>query len=190
MKVPKQANCKIKDCNVQFPQINSLHIYCSPSCAIKDYTAKAAKRQAKDIKDSQKASRAITRQLKEKAKTRSDWLREAQAEFNKFIRLRDEKDPCISCGRYHQGQYHAGHYLSIGSSLELRFNEDNCHRQCAPCNNHLSGNQIRYRQGLIKKIGEDKVLWLEGPHTLPKLGILEIKAIKEKYKIKAKSILC
>ena len=79
----------------------------------------------------------------------------AQAAFNKYIRLRDDKEPCISCQRHHQGQYHAGHYKTVGAHSELRFNEDNCHKQCAPCNNHLSGNIENYRPNLIKKIGRE-----------------------------------
>ena len=54
--------------------------------------------------------------LKEKLKTRNEWLKEAQIAFNAFIRIRDIELPCISCGRHHTGQYHAGHYRSVGSA--------------------------------------------------------------------------
>ncbi|WP_416182588.1 recombination protein NinG [Histophilus somni] len=36
-------------------------------------------------------------------KSRSERLKELQGVFNRFIRLRDKKLPCSSCGRYHQG---------------------------------------------------------------------------------------
>ena len=136
----------------------------------------------------EKKERKEHRQAKERIKSRGDWLKEAQAVFNKYIRLRDEKDPCISCGRNHTGQYHAGHYRSVGAAPELRFDENNVHKQCAPCNNHKSGNAIEYRIALVKRIGLDKVEWLEGPHEAKKYTIEEIKEIKMKYKAKAKEL--
>jgi hypothetical protein len=124
----------------------------------------------------------LIREAREKIKTRSQWLKEVQTEFNKFIRARDEKLPCISCQRFHTGQWHCGHYLSVGSNPALRFCEDNCHKQCAPCNNHLSGNIIAYRRAIIEKLGIQKVEWLEGHHEPKKYTIDELKALKAHYK--------
>jgi hypothetical protein len=122
-------------------------------------------------------------------KSRADWLREAQAAFNRYIRLRDHDKPCISCGRQHQGQWHAGHYRSVGACPELRFMELNVHKQCAPCNDHLSGNIVEYRRGLIERIGIDQVEWLEGNHEAKKYTIEEIKAIKAEYTHKSKELM-
>lgn len=132
----------------------------------------------------EKSRKIKTKALKVKVLNddRSHWIKKAQAAFNKYVRLRDAKDPCISCGRFHEGQYHSGHYKSVGSSPELRFCELNNHKQCAPCNNHLSGNIVNYRPRLIDKIGLDKVEWLEGPHKSAKLSIDDIKSIEKKYK--------
>jgi len=121
---------------------------------------------------------------KEKIKTKAQHLKDAQAEFNKFIRLRDADQPCISCGRFHSGQYHAGHYLTVGAKPELRFDEDNCHKQCAPCNNHLSGNLVNYRINLEKRIGIERVERLEGPHDLPNWTIEQIQEIRKHYRQK------
>ena len=150
---------------------------CGPICAIKH--SKAAK---------EKAFKKETKRLKDKIKSRSQWLKEAQAEFNKYVRKRDEKEPCISCGRHHNGQYHAGHYLSVGACPELRFHPLNNNKQCAPCNNHLSGNQVKYRQRLLVKIGIEVLEWLEGPHEPQKLTIIDIKEIKQYYKDQFKLI--
>jgi hypothetical protein len=65
------------------------------------------------------------REAKAKLKTRSQWLKGAQIVFNRFIRLRDEGDSCISCGRNTGAKMNAGHYKSVGSTPALRFNEDN-----------------------------------------------------------------
>ena len=121
-------------------------------------------------------------------KSRGDWLREAQAVFNKYIRLRDAELPCVSCGRFHEGQWHAGHYLSVGAHPELRFNELQVWKQCMPCNAHLSGNQVNYRIELINRIGLDKVEWLEGKHEPLKLTIDEIKVLIAEYKLKIKQL--
>lgn len=150
-------------------------------CAL-DYQAQKREKARK------KAFNAETKVMREKVKTRSEWAKEAQAAFNKFIRLRDAGQPCISCGRYHQGQNHAGHYKSVGSSPELRFDESNCHLQCAPCNNHLSGNIANYRPNLVIKIGQEAVDRIEGPHEPKKYSIDDLKAIKAKYKEKAKQL--
>ena len=86
--------------------------------------------------------------------------KKAQTVFNKFIRERDKDNGCISCntGRVQN----AGHYLSQGHFSALRFNEDNTNGQCIRCNMYLHGNLIHYRTNLIEKIGEERVLKLEG----------------------------
>ena len=145
---------------------------------------KAIQSQAKKEKD----NRRLLRERKQELRSRSWYLKECQKWFNKFIRLRDAHEPCISCGRHHQGQYHAGHYRTVASSPELRFEELNCHKQCAPCNNHLSGNIVNYRPSLIKKIGLDKVEWLEGPHKPIKITIDELKDLIAGYKSKCKEL--
>lgn len=158
--------------------------FCSVECAYKH--SRKLQEQARKRKEV-KAKREHAKR-KESLKTRAQWLKEAQAEFNKFIRLRDAGNPCISCGRHHQGQYHAGHYLSVGACPELRFTEENVHLQCMPCNAHLSGNIVNYRKALIEKIGDNRVEWLEGKHEPLKLTIEQIKEIKLKYRAKAKDI--
>ena len=95
-----------------------------------------------------------------KRRTRASYVTAAQKEVNRYIRLRDRNKPCISCGTWNAA-WNAGHYFSTGSSPHLRFNLLNIHKQCVVCNMHLSGNLIRYRQNLVKKIGEDRVLVLE-----------------------------
>ncbi|HDL5482293.1 TPA: recombination protein NinG, partial [Mannheimia haemolytica] len=125
----------------------------------------------------------------EKLKSRSAWLKDLQNIFNKFIRLRDKDLPCISCGRHHQGQWHAGHYKTVGGNPELRFNEDNVHRQCSVCNNHLHGNIVNYRVNLIEKIGLERVEFLERKDHPPlKLTIEQIKDLIKVYKAKCKEL--
>lgn len=113
-------------------------------------------------------------------------LAKAQEVFNKFIRMRDENEHCISCGHSGDRQFHAGHYRPSGRNEELRFNEDNCHKQCERCNRQLSGNLTPYRIALINKIGLEKVELLESCNNVKKFTIEELKEIIKKYKLKLK----
>ena len=173
----KQKKCK--SCGRKFALFNSLAQVCSVDCAIQ---------YAKNNKVQERTRRALHNIAKERIKTRSDYLKDAQNVFNAFIRERDKNEPCISCGRYHSGQYHAGHYRSVGACPELRFCELNVHKQCSACNNHKSGNIVEYRINLVKKIGAEQVEWLEGKHEPKKYSIDEIKEIKAKYRLKLREL--
>jgi hypothetical protein len=154
-------------------------------CQVTYATAHALKSQEKRVK----AERKDLRERREKAKPLSWHKSEAQRWANKFVRLRDAALPCISCQRFHSGQYHAGHYRSVGASPELRYEELNIHKQCSACNNHLSGNIINYRINLIHKIGQEAVDWLEGKHEARHYTIDDLKAIKAKYKTLCRELM-
>lgn len=147
-------------------------------------------RKLKEKKEAgeEKAKRKETKSRLEKLKPRSDWMKDAQQAVNAFVRERDSDLPCISCGRHHQGQYHAGHYLSRGAHPELALDPRNIHKQCQPCNTHLSGNQIEYRKGLIARYGIEFVDWLEGPHSPAKHTIHELKEIRDNYRDKLRDL--
>lgn len=91
-------------------------------------------------------------------------LKKTQDTFNAFIRARDDKKGCISCGGPLQV---AGHYFSQGHYPALQFNEVNVNGQCTRCNKHLHGNLIHYRSGLVNRYGEQKVLLLEATARRP-----------------------
>ena len=175
---------KCRVCRNEFVPQKPMATVCSHECAL---TLAASKRAKAEKVASVKAKKADSEKRKA-IKSRAQWLKEAQAAFNAFIRLRDHDLACISCGRHHQGQYHAGHYRSVGAAPELRFSEQNVHKQCAPCNTHLSGNITRYRGGLLKKLGSDVVLWLEGHHEAKHYTIQQLEAIKLEYTALAREI--
>ena len=138
-------------------------------------------------KEFNKETRAMKKAMNDKDP--SFWSDKAQAICNKYILLRDKDKPCISCGNTNNVKYDAGHYLSRGHSAALRFNEFNIHKQCsAYCNVNNSGQSIRYRQALVKLYGEEKVLWLEGYHEMPRYRIEDYKRIYEEFKLKIKEI--
>lgn len=157
--------------------------YCSEPCVI----AYAMANRAKGRKAQEKEHRRQKREYYQKdIKTR----REAAVYwFNRFIRLRDAGSPCISCGASNSDiQYHAGHFIPAGSSTALRFDEKNCHLQCARCNLFRSGALAEYRVGLEQKIGAEAVAFLEGPQPTIKITATWYKSIEDKYKAKCKLV--
>jgi hypothetical protein len=129
-------------------------------------------------------------ETKEKLKTKSQHLKELQVIFNKYIRLRDAEEPCISCRTKANVKYDAGHYIAVSESPALRFNEDNVHKQCSNyCNVNKSGNYHAYRFWLLEKIGVERVEALESSRHIPlKLSVDEINELKQVYRAKIKSI--
>jgi len=150
-----------------------MQVCCSVPCAL----------QLAQIKR-EKAERSAYRQAKDKIKSRGEWAREAQAAFNAWIRERDKALPCISCRRHHTGQYHAGHYRSRGSNPALSYEPLNCHKQCSVCNNWRSGHLTEYRINLLKKIGQEALDWLEGPHEPKKYSIDDLRQIRDDYRMR------
>lgn len=174
--------CRV--CKSEFEPRASFQVACRYECAV----ALVEKQKTAAQKQAATKQRKADRERKEKIKTRSELAREAQQAFNTWIRLRDAGRPCISCGRHHQGQMHAGHYLSVGARPELRYEPLNVWLQCAPCNTHLSGNAVLFRQALVREIGAENVEWLEGPHPARKYTAEELKAIRDEYRAKAREL--
>ncbi len=127
------------------------------------------------------------------ASIRSTAIRKADTAFSLYIRTRDAQPfsgthfRCISCQRILPiSKADCGHYINR-QHMALRFSELNCHAQCSHCNRFDEGNASGYRQGLIDKIGEDKVLLLEAQkYTTNKLSVFEIEAIAKHYRAETK----
>ena len=175
-KPPRPKKCRV--CRETYTPSKALQVVCSPSCAL----LHAKQKGEKERKALAKIERKAIREAKERIKPRAAYMKEAQSVFNSWVRARDADQPCISCGRHHQGKYDAGHYRSVGSNPALRFEPLNCHRQCVPCNQHKSGNAIEYRIGLVARIGAEAVAWLEGPHEPKHYSIDDLKQIKAQYR--------
>jgi len=155
---------------------------CSGDCAI----SLAVSTRGKAEKVAKVKERKADKVKRETLKTRGDWVKEAQIEFNKYVRLRDAGKGCISCGSACGessvgGSGDAGHFRSRGSAPHLRFDERNCHLQCKRCNRYLSGNVADYRVGLVGRIGIDVVVALEADQEPRRHTVDELKAIKAKY---------
>ena len=174
----RKKKCRNAACKAEFVPARSMQVVCSPQCGL----AVAKTKREKDRKSIDQRERREIRVAKERIKPKADHMREAQQAFNEFIRLRDKDLPCVSCGRHHQGQWHAGHYRTVGANPELRFEPLNVHKQCAPCNNHKSGDIVNYRITLVQRISLERVEWLEGPHEPKRYTIEELKTMKADYR--------
>lgn len=184
LKEVKQKTCK--GCGTKFRPSLSTQKVCGVQCALA--LAKKPENQAVARKAIAQRERREIQVRKQKLKSRADHLKEAQVVVNQYIRLRDADLPCVSCGRFHDGQWHAGHFRSAGGHPELRFEPLNIWRQCAPCNTHKSGDLVNYRAELVRRIGAEKVEWLEGPHEAKRYTIDDLKAIKAEYRAKIKAL--
>ena len=176
--------CKV--CRKTFDPRLPMQSVCSPACALtlaKSTRAKAE--EAEQIKQ-RKADKA----KRERLKTKGQYVAEAQAAFNDYIRQRDWGKPCICCGRPTAGAANsvdAGHYRSRGSAPHLRFDERNVHAQLKQCNRYRF-DVAGYRAGLIARIGLDAVLALETDQTPRHYSVDNLKAIRDEYRRKARDL--
>jgi hypothetical protein len=168
---------RCKNCKEKFEPIRFNQKYCLKDECLRVFVAETKEKQWKQTKT----------RMKENLKTTSDWLKEAQAVFNKYIRERDKGLNCISCNKPPLKK-NCGHYYSQGGHSNVRFDEDNCHLQCEHCNTYLSGNLLNYQIGIEKRIGAEKLIELQGrAHLEKKWSVEELKEIIKTYKQKIKN---
>lgn len=85
--------------------------------------------------------------------------------FQFYIRLRDAMtggmSRCISCGKVVPfDKIQAGHFRSR-KHMSTRWSELNVNSECFVCNCMDGDHLLDYRKNLIRKIGEQKVQWIE-----------------------------
>lgn len=188
-------------CRKPFVIYRTTQKVCGVHCAL-------AFNRGQDAKAKQKRQKAKDNRWREDNKTMGKWAKEAQTEFNRYIRTRDSLagHGCISCdkpaavieaeqGWKQGGIWDCGHYLGVGAYPELRYCIINAHRQCKSCNsgsyNHVGkGRSVAasYRVNLINRIGLDFVEWLEAPHEMPQRRADDYKYIKELYRARTKEL--
>lgn len=185
-KQPRPKTCINEACKALFSPQRLGQKVCSPACglATKDVNADKARKALADV------GRKELRAAKERVKPKGQYMREAQAVINRYVRLRDAHLGCISCGKpaSWSGQWHCSHFRSVGAAPHLRFNLWNMNRSCSICNNHLSGNIGAYKPALIEKIGQAKVDWLESHHARAGHDIEYLKRLKRIFSKKCRLI--
>lgn len=201
MRKPSRRKCKV--CNEWFiPQYDNIR-WCSPAhgaiYAIELRTKEKVKAEAKRIKDKHQADkegRARRQKIRESFKTKSQWDKEAQSAFNRYIRIRDDGKECVSCGNPLIGKNNyltgsaidASHYRSRGAASHLKFNVFNVHSACTRCNRQLSGNAVEYRIRLIERIGLERVERIESDNEPRRFDIPYLQRIKSIFTRKARQL--
>jgi hypothetical protein len=178
--------CRV--CRDSFVPARPMQRVCSPACALSLATSQRARAE----KRAQVQESRDIRARKARLKTRSDWMREAQAAFNTYIRARDEGKPCICCGGTSSGwtrggDWDAGHFRSRGAAPHLRFHEDNCHAQLKRCNRRAF-DVAGYRRNLVERIGLAQVEALESDNEMRKWTMADLQAIRDEYRQRVKAM--
>jgi hypothetical protein len=186
---------KCKHCNKFFPAADMVKVPCGTFCTIEHALEFANANKNKGRTEIKKQQFSEMKERVNSQGAKSKLMQRAQASFNAFIRARDEKQPCISCGKLKPStngitgsNWDAGHYRSRGACPELRFEEDNCFKQCVACNRDNSGNVVNMRIGILKRIGQERLDWIEGPHDPKKYTADDLKEIDKEYKAKLKAL--
>jgi hypothetical protein len=173
------AKCKF--CKKEFTQFNSTISVCGYQCAIEWGKLHPKKTSIKRVNSQLKS------EAKEKLETYSQKVNKAKVIFQKWIRERDKDLPCISCGTTKASMWHASHFKKAETFSGVIFHELNTWKSCSKCNVFLNGNELKYRENLVKKIGVKEVEALEqlaNETRTKKWTIEELQLIKTKYKIK------
>lgn len=184
-------------CKEQFTPRHTMRKVCYSSKCMEAFVWKHVQKQQEKRA---KAEREDTRRRKAAIEPLRDLKKKAQTAFNNWVRARDEGLPCISCGETNPpmkpgGQWDAGHFLSRGAYPELRFNEDNCHRQCKSCN--AGGGKFahkertvsaKYEEELLRRIGPERLAALRGPHEVKPLTKEYLRWVIDTYRARLKEL--
>jgi len=169
-----------KSCREKYQPTRPMQVACSIPCALK-----LAEKQKEKKKRTEKKEH---RKKLHDSKPLSHWLKLTESVVNRYVRLRDHGQPCISCGTTKTVLWQAGHFFSVGSHPELRFDPVNINLQCHKCNVMLSGNQAMYAIGLEAKWGKEEKERLEGPHAPKKYTREQLEAVRKHYSAKAREL--
>ncbi|MGC0220694.1 recombination protein NinG [Enterobacter cloacae complex sp. 2025EL-00065] len=204
MRKPSRRKCKV--CGEYFvPKFHDIRIrWCSPEhgaiLAMEEREkekVKAAAKRIKEQKEAEKVGRQRRKAKRESLKSKSQWDKEAQSAFNRYILIRDEGKPCVSCGNPLIGKSNyltgsaidASHYRSRGAASHLKFNVFNVHSACTRCNRQLSGNAVEYRIRLIERIGLERVERLEADYSPRRFDVTYLKRVKAIFSRRANALM-
>jgi hypothetical protein len=169
-----KRRCSLQSCKIHFLRetgiVEGLKAWCCEDHKIAWAIAAGRKLRAVQVKKEKQES---TRKKKEHyAKDLPHQKEITRIVFNNMIRLLDQGQPCISCGKTVCGQrFEAGHFKSVGSHPELRYDPRNVYLQGMGCNRATSSRKRNnltvskeYEVRLRAKMGDALVDWLNGPH--------------------------
>ncbi len=169
---------KCKHCKEKFEPVKFLQKYCLKDECVRVWVESEKAKTWKKTKA----------KMKNDLETIQELIKATQIIFNKYIRLRDKGQVCISCLKPALKE-NAGHFFNANNHWNVRFDERNVNLQCEHCNTYLSGNLIEYQKNLIEKIGLEEYTFLawEARKTR-KFTKEELKELMQVYKNKIKEL--
>ena len=178
------AKLKCCGCKERFPRETMIKIFGSNFHSIDCATQYAYGNKEKGRAIKHKAQKKEYNENKLSTRKRA-----AKEACHLYIRTRDKDKPCICCGEPLGDDYHAGHFWESGNFSFLRLNEDNIHGQRSSCNTYKGGDSGFYRPNLIKRIGEERVKYLDDSRSNKvKLTTDDYREIEAYYKEKLKKL--
>ncbi len=178
----KPKKCRNKACGNDFYPFNSMDAHCSPKCKIE---AKKAKEEAKANKLPK-----LVKGSEIESPRKLQWdIELTDKVFNAFICVRDRYKPCISCGKpLAPGETQCGHFRTKAAASQLRYNADNAHGQCDDCNCRLSGNRVKMEEGMVFRIGAEKVEALKNNNLGANKDPVYLKRIRKVFALKKRKL--
>lgn len=161
---------------------------------------KGVKSVYKQRKEAARAFKAETRAMRAKLNENNHkWQTAAtQRVFNELVRLLDVDRSCIVHGYYSCGQksgWSAGHYLTVASHPQLRFDLRNCFRQCLSSNKGdakwLANNasiRTQFERGIEVLHGADLLAWLKGHHPAKHYTCAELADMRAAFRAEIRRI--
>ena len=154
---------------------------------------KARDAQRKAYKAETKAMRARLNQNNHKWQTA-----ETQRALNELVRLLDADMPCIVHGMHlcgHESGWSAGHFLTVASHPQLRFDLRNCFKQCLRSNKgdakYLANNasiRERFEYGIATMHSPELLVWLKGHHPAANHSCQQLEAMRAEFRAEIKRL--
>lgn len=163
MIVQKKRKCSNR-CGKEAKFMAALSAVCSIECAAELAHKKLKKKKVSERKEFKKAKRKLDENdlSKQKSLTQNAFNKLRRLECIKWFKDQGRDPECISCGKK-SGDWCCGHYKTVGSTGNLRYDKDNTHLQCNTyCNRNLSGNingnrnTRGYTRGLYEVYGDEE----------------------------------
>ena len=164
---------RCKNCKQLFEPVRFNQKYCfDPEC-VKVWVTTEQDKQWKKKKA----------KLKVELMTKKDYEKILQQLVNKYVRMRDKGQPCISCQKPIKGKMDAGHLYAVGNYPSVRFNLKNINGQCINCNQYNGGAINDYRLNFVLKYSREDLEELDKlAHQQRQYSVTEIKEMIHEFK--------
>lgn len=190
--------CKAPGCPEKFVRTRDSQILCpgSVKCAMAWLDAE----KAKEARKAEKIARRLEAEGKRKDREKREALKnlpklktEAQEEFNRYVRLRDNGKGCFVCGVTLRlggigGGFDAGHIRSRSNADNLRFDERNVHGQCKRCNASGATKDWEMRGAAIRLLGPEAAEALYNDNAPVKWTRDGLREIRDTYRARANAL--